>query len=98
MEEERAARKEADKASAKAKKELDKEPEALEKELDAFTSRYREVTERYYECLRGAGADTEFPGECTMDEFMVWLQGKMDALDGHMMLGRTLPLSLLLRR
>ena len=73
LEEERAARKEADKSSTKAKKELDKEPEALEKELDAFTSRYREVTERYYECLRGAGADTEFPGECTMEDFIVWL-------------------------
>jgi uncharacterized cupin superfamily protein len=43
--------------------------------------------ERYHECLRGAGADTEFLGECTMDEFMVWLQGEMDALDSCMMRG-----------
>lgn len=86
--EERAMRKEGDKASAKAKNELDKEHELHEKELDAFTSRSQEVMECYRECLRGAGTDTKFPGECTMDEFMVWLQGEMDALDSHMMLGR----------
>ena len=43
--------------------------------------------ERYRKCLRGAGADNEFPRECTMEEFMVWLLGEMDALDSHMMLG-----------
>lgn len=57
----------------KAKKELDMVREAHEKELEAFTSRSREVMERYRECLLGAGADTEFPVECTMEEFMVWL-------------------------
>ena len=65
LEEGRAARKEANKASAKTKKELDKEREAHVKELSAFTSRSRDVMERYRECLRGADADTEFPGECT---------------------------------
>jgi septal ring factor EnvC (AmiA/AmiB activator) len=71
LEEERASQKEADKASAKAKKELDRKREAHEKELNVFTSRSREVMERYRECLRSAGANTEFPGECTMEEFMV---------------------------
>lgn len=43
--------------------------------------------EQYHECLCGAGTDTEFLRECTMEEFMFWLQGEMDALDSHMMLG-----------
>jgi outer membrane murein-binding lipoprotein Lpp len=88
LEEERTARKKADKASAKTKRELEREQEVHEKELGALTSRSRDVMEHYRKCLRSAGADTEFLGECTMDEFMVWLQGEMDALDGHMMLGR----------
>jgi ATP-dependent Clp protease adapter protein ClpS len=71
LEEEWAVRKEADKDSVKAWKELDREREAHEKELNAFTSRSREVMERYRKCLRSAGADMEFPGECTMEEFMV---------------------------
>ena len=73
LEKEQAARKEADKASVKAKKELDKEREAHEKELNVFTSRSREVMECYHECLCGTGANTEFLGECTIEEFMVWL-------------------------
>ena len=73
LEEEHAARKEADKASAKAKKDLDKEREAHEKELNVFTSRSREVMERYHECLRGANMDIEFSGECTMEEIMICL-------------------------
>ena len=72
LEEGRAARKEANKASAKTKKELDKEREAHEKELNVFTSRSREVMERYHECLCCTGANTEFLGECTIEEFMVW--------------------------
>lgn len=87
LEEEWVTQKEADKASMKARKELNREREVHEKELNAFTSRSQEVTERYHKCLRSVNADTEFPGECTMEEFMVWLQGKMDALDCHMMLG-----------
>ena len=73
LEEERATRKEADKAFAKAKKEIDMEREAHEKEQDAFTSCSREVMERYHECLRGANMDIEFSGECTMEEFMICL-------------------------
>ena len=52
-----------------------------------FTSHSREVMECYRDCLRSLSADTEFPGECTMEEFMASLQGEMEALDGHMMLG-----------
>lgn len=60
----------------KAKRELEKEREAHEKELDAFTSRSREVMECYRECLHDVNADTEFPGECTMDEFMFGSKAK----------------------
>ena len=43
--------------------------------------------EHYRDCLHSLSADTEFPEECTMEEFTVSLQGEMEALDGHMMLG-----------
>ncbi|XP_066347456.1 uncharacterized protein [Miscanthus floridulus] len=86
LEEEQAAQKEANRAPSKAKV-LGREREGHEKEMNAFASRSREVMQLYRDCLLGAGTDTEFPEECTMDEFMVWLQGEMDALDSHMMLG-----------
>lgn len=70
LEEEQATRKEANKASSKAKKELEKEREAHENELGAFASRSHEVMERYSNCLRSAGADTKFPRVCTLEEFM----------------------------
>ena len=52
-----------------------------------FASHSHEVIECYRNCLHSAGTDTEFPRACTLEEFMSWLQGKMDALDSHMMLG-----------
>ena len=73
LEEEQAAQKETKKASLKANKELDKGRKAHEKELDAFASRSWDMMERYQDYLRSAGADTEFSGECTMEEFMTWL-------------------------
>ena len=41
----------------------------------------------YRNRLRSAGADTEFPGEGTLNDFMVWLRGEMEALEGYMKLG-----------
>ena len=87
LEEEQAVRKEAEKSASKFK-ELEKELKAHEKELNAFVSHSREVMERYHDCLSSMGADTEFPEDCTLEEFMVCLCGEMDTLDGHMMLGR----------
>ena len=88
LEEEQAVRKEAEKSASKFKKELEKELKAHEKELNAFVSHSWEVMERYRDCLSNVGADIEFLGDCTLEEFMVCLCGEMDTLDGHMMLGR----------
>lgn len=73
FEEEQVARKEAEKASSKAKKELEKERRFHDKELNAFASRSQEVMERYRGCLCSAGAYTKFAEGCSMEEFMAWL-------------------------